>query len=88
MECYNNICCICYNKPKINDIVVITQCSHYICMTCFCDGGYKLLQCPLCRNALTEAYGYKYGTNEKIFTTNNENCPCCVAKKYREKYTN
>ena len=80
MNCYNSECSICFTTPQLNDIIIKTPCKHFICMKCLSDGGFRIRKCPLCRNKLTEAYGFQ--NNEQIFILNEENCPHCVVQQY------
>lgn len=75
-DCYNTDCPICLKKPSPEDIIIKTPCKHFICLSCLEIGGYALRKCPVCRQELMEAYGYKYNSNERIFILNDKNCPC------------
>ena len=79
MNTYNSTCAICFNNNKIK---IITECNHYICFNCLCDGGYKLQKCPLCRKKIMKAFLYE--NNKKILTFDKDTCPHCVIKKYNK----
>ena len=83
MNCFNKICPICLVNPDKDTIIIKTPCNHFICFTCLENGGYELRNCPLCRFELFEAIGIQNG--KEIFKLDQDNCPHCIMKKYKEK---
>lgn len=85
MNCYNTECPICLNIPKDNDIIIKTLCGHFICFTCLENSGYTLRNCPLCRIDVNEATANRFKSNEELFKMNENNCPHCRMKAYKER---
>lgn len=90
MDCYNIKCPICLNIPKSDEIIIKAPCKHFVCLNCVKIAGHDVEnKCPLCRVIVNEAYGYKYTSNEKLFTLSENNCPnpncknCTIQEYYK-----
>ena len=86
-NCFNTECSICLETPENKSIIIKTPCRHFICMKCFCVGGFSLRKCPTCRTKLSKAFVYEFGSDKIIYTISAEdNCPHCVMKIFNPNY--
>lgn len=84
-NCFNTECSICFETPKLESIIVKTNCNHFICINCFCVGGFNMRKCPTCRKELSQAFVYKIGSNKILYTIDEESgCPHCIAKLFTD----
>lgn len=83
MESFNTLCAICFENINQEKLSIITDCRHYICGDCLCDGGYELDKCPICRKKLKKAFVYK--NNKLVTTLSDNNCPHCFVKNLKNK---
>lgn len=88
MNCFNTECSICFETPKNDSIIVTTDCNHFICIKCFCVGGFDIRKCPICRHKLKKAFVISIGSEEILYRIGKDHhCPHCIMKIYNPKLT-
>lgn len=71
-----SICLVDYDRLNLKDIVLFSNCSHYICLSCFEEYKKHHTSCPICRNII-EYYALVKGEfviNMSLFSIENNTC--------------
>lgn len=71
-----SICLVDFDKLNLKDIILFSNCSHYICLSCFEEYKKHHTSCPICRNVI-DYYALVKGEfviNKSLFYIENNTC--------------